>query len=680
MLQVIKKKNVSFEIFKLSDEERTKEFEILFNITPIVAENLNKTFNIYAESYFKRMRVSRFFDTATSSTLDLAITNMSIINPNHVFLVNQYPSSTNILVNFELLTNLKMVDQKGIYQYDFRGKGQHYLYGGATKSDEIVLFRNPKQFIDDYLAQIKFPNSAENKYLRDFIDSLFTTSTPVFTAYPLKLTLNRKIPAAMLRIKDEQLVELTSFVHFSKADSTLLLDYVDFSEDILINEIDQSFDDDLFEKLRILQESRIYLDFNANLYELTAKILSISESYGPALLDRVSVRHFALIAYLIYLNIHDDILHLNPENQIVAAFKSGKKGDSLLDYYIEFMILLFKVLFKMDYTKGSSASKIVKNIYSSFVQTVRKRLEFQLGRGSLIVPPDFCGYYQKRLKVDLSGKVERDSFAVILKYHLSIINDRVDQVLYKMRDQHILTFAYMGYKIGKNIPYYKWKEVSAKELYSYPRVNEHDLPIDTHGYTGPPETKLPLPDIDGAIRRLTVKTGTAYDMTTLSNFGLLKKKMVRDEKHNPKEFDRVSYYKLGIQFIRTSIIELIYAPSRRSDISYPRVFTQLEQIDRLHVFEHAIVLIRALLFDLLSSYPTDIIIPFIKEQLDLYDKYEILDYDIEYTRQKRLEQYEKRNAVFFSLTPEEKLLLGIDDLHGEERSSLLDRLILEKET
>lgn len=675
LAQVIKKKNSGLELFKMNDEERIKQFKIIFGIGDFIAENLNKAFNIYTADYFKMIKFTKFYLNPYIE-LNNALFILAELDPNHMFVVNQYPSVESVLVNFMVPVRLKIEPlKKGGEIWIRKASGQYYLRGAVIQCRNPLdnLFEvnikytvgEPNDFIDRYLDYIK--NNTVTLKIYHRLQEIFNREPIKLEPFPIKLDYKMKIPKAMLNTQTVALVDLTNLIRVHTLDSELLLEYNELSDEILENEISREFNEHIFDRLSILTENGLYINLDQfDKYELTSKILNISEPLDMAV-DRETIRDYALVAHLIYLNIHDNLLHINPNNSIVLSYTAEKPGQSLLDYYIDFMISLFKVLFHKNIKDGS---KVIKHIYMNFVQITRRNLTSKLSRAVMVIPQnDSCGLYNKYIESCVGPLREKKEFAELYALNMKLINEAENppKVQYYTWDSKVkLSRAYVS-RLSSLKKYYSFNETYGN--------NSRILGTANHIPTteAPTSEKSSLPDLITEFKTLRTKIGNYEGLDT---FGLFVKKMQRDEKHNPKIFNKISYYKSAIQFLKTSIIELIYTKRLGN---YAIHFKNINQIEGFVDPIQSSTKMRAYLFKLLETLPAGEIIMFLNDQKSLYDLYEILEYDVEYKKQKKLEQYEKRNNIFYNMTPEEKLLLGIDKLHGEERMNLLDRLVAEKE-
>jgi hypothetical protein len=689
MLQVVKRKDVGFELFKLTDPERIKEFSIVFGISERDAENHNKAFNIYMSYYFKLLRHRKFIQNPDID-LGQALVLIGDLDSDHLFIVDQYPTPENVLVTINSLVNLEVrgVDGKG--SYSCRNSGQFYLWGaritlhdyreGRSISSKVALRYHEKlTFIEDYLNLIKFPTEMMVD-LRKVLEEVEKIPDLV----PIHLNYKVSIPKAMILIRTVNLLVPVSVPAKYEDTDSLNLEATEFGTEILKNEVSQEYDEDLFVRLSTLEDSGVFQDLYAfNRYEMTAKILSISESYGVEILDRGMIRDCSLMAWLIYLNIHDDRLHLNPESDFVRNFKSNTKNPSLLEYYIEFIVLIFRTIFGIDYRKSD---KIIKNIYGTFIQTTRKKLVGKVAPGILIYPGGSCDLFLDELKTYIRSTGDRRGFREVQELHQLIFrnveefHDANRGIEYVPRQQTISIGRFYVKSISNVLDYYY--TFRAETTISLLGESAEVPPFEGLLASQDPG-KLPVSlSLGQEIQELEEKIGKGT-VDDLENFGLFLKKMKRDEKVNLKGFDSLNYYRTAIQFIKSSAIEFIYSLESpfRKDLRYPEIFHRLEEIERIPEPEQAARQMRAYFFELLrtSGKTPGEIIGFLKGQQEFFEYYDLLEYDLEYKRQKKLEQYEKRNNIYYNLTPEEKLLLGIDKLHGEERMSLLDRLVAQKE-
>lgn len=676
LAQVIKKKNSGLEMFKIGDEERIKQFKIIFNIDESTAENLNKAFNIYISEYFKMIKFMKFY-LNPHQDLNNVIFILSELDPKHKFVVNKYPSPSSVLVNFMVPTRLQIepLGVKGEKYSISKITGQYYLRGAiitclSTEDEEfeVTITYNPDDpngFIDNYLDYIK--NKTETLKKKNRILEILNRPPLIFEHKPMILNYVQKIPKSMLNITNVELLDIEKNIRVNGLDTELLLEYNVTSDEILANEISRDFNEYIFDRISTMIENKLYENLDTfDKYEITKRVLSNSETIILPV-DRNTIRDYVLISRLIYMNIHDGILKVNPNNTIVLTYKSGKSGQSLLEYYIDFMIFYYKIIFHKDI---KDAAKIIKNIYMSFTQTVRKSLISKISKTVMIIPFfDSCGLYNKYIESCIGPSEDKENYRELKKLNMMLINDadKHPEVQYYIWDyKQKLSRKYIS-KISSMKKYYSFDETpgdNARKLSNPIILSEAEIPekiTDT------------LPDLITEYRLLRLKVG---DYDGLDTFGLFVKKMQRDKTHNPKTFNKLSYYKSAIQFLKTSIVELIYTKKLGS---YATHFKNITLIENEKDVIKASINMRSYLFKVIEKLPSSEIITFLDDQKSLYDLYEILEYDVEYKKQKKLEQYEKRNNIYYNMTPEEKLILGIDKLHGEERINLLDRLIIEKE-
>lgn len=674
--QVIKKKSSGLELFKMNDDERIKQFKIVFDFPEYKAVELNKAFNMYAGSYFKMVKFVKFYNNPFID-LSNAVYILSELDPNHKFVVHQYPSKDTVLVNLMVPIRIQVESIGGSRPAFIRkATGQYYLKGAIiTLKDpsdrlfEVRIKYTEDSFIEEYLDYIKNPTKTNT--IRDNVLSILNREPMREESHPIKLDYEPKIPKAMLNSKTVAIIDLTKMVRVYSLISELLLEYNEVSDEVLSNEISRDYNEHIFERLSTLTEINLYDNLESfDKYELTSRILGISDTMDIPGIDRETIRDYSMISYLIYLNIHDGVLRVNPQNSIVVGFTSDKKGQSLLEYYIDFMISVFKLIFHKDI---SDSGKIIKNIYMNFVQLVRKPLNPKVTYSISTFPPSQCGLYNKFLEQEAGPNIEKGRFKDLMNLNIKLIEEaknrkNLTEVQYKVWDFRTKVSRSYVITVSSLHNYYSFTETPGNNGRVLGGGNPVILP-------GTPE-KIPLKetyDLATEIRKLRAKV-TRSDLET---FGLFKKKMTRDEKHNPKTFNRESYYKSAVQFLKTSVVELIYL---KKIGNYSSHFRNLQAIEYETNPEIASNKMRAYLFKLLSeNLKPDEINAFLDSQNELYSLYEILEYDVEYKKQKKLEQYEKRNMIYYNLTPEEKLLLGIDKLHGEERMNLLDRLVAEKE-
>ena len=430
MLQVVKRKDVGFELFKLTDPERIKEFSIVFGIPEKDAENHNKAFNIYMSYYFRLLRHRKFIQNPDVE-LGQALVLIGDLDPDHQFIVDQYPTPENSLVTINSLVNLEVRGLEGKGTYLCRNSGQFYLWGarvtlhdykgGNLISVKVILKYHEKlTFIEDYLNLIKFPGEIMNLDLRKILED----EEKIPELVPIHLNYKVSIPKAMILIRTINLLVPVAVPAKYEDTEGLNLEATEFGTEILKNEVSQEYDEDLFGRLVTLEDSGVFQDLYAfNRYEMTAKILSISESYGIEILDRGMIRDCSLMAWLIYLNIHDDRLHLNPESNFVRDFKSNIKNPSLLEYYIEFLVIIFRTIFGIDYRKSD---KIIKNIYGTFIQTTRKKLIGKIAPGILIYPGTSsasCGLFLEELETYIRSTGDRQGFRKLQEFHQLIFRN-----------------------------------------------------------------------------------------------------------------------------------------------------------------------------------------------------------------------------------------------------------------
>lgn len=660
MYQVIKKKSSSaLDIFKMTDEERIKEYMIVFDIPEQRAAEYNKVFNMYADTYFKQLRHVKFYQSPGTANLNTAIYNIAeLLDKTCKFHVDQYPSVGSVLVNFTgpVLLRIGTYERYSGGQYYLRGVEIPYLTMDDRRTS-LWLPYSDDNFIDNFLGYVKFPHKDTRSI--DLLKVKVFRKEPIYPIIPLKLDREIEIPKNMLILRRELIFTIKKLEKQVVREDTLRLEDDEYSTEIQSNEIGRDYDEGLFNRLITIYDSELYMDIRSiNIYELIGKILVIADG------DEIAIRDITTMAYLIYLNIHDDILHLNPTSPLVIKFRSSKKGTSLLEYYIEFMVAAYISIFGVNYR---SEQNTIKSIYSTFVQTVRKKPTFKFSRSVLITPNDYCGNYSKMLESYVVSGYDKKMYDTIQEIqHMLWDPERADSApSYIWNTKVKITRSYVS-KVSGGDPYFRSdlkvltdKGLKDGKVVPVDRGSAHDLP------------EIIISDY---LKPLIVKIGSGV-IPDIENFGLLKKKMARDEKNQPKTFSADSYQKTALQFLKTSLIELIHQKKEK----FADIYDLIGKIEIMPDTPVAVQAMRSLLFRELLALDADKIISFLKEQLQVYEYYKILEYDVEYKKQKKIEQYEKRNVVYYSLTPEEKIVLGIDQLHGEERINLLDRLVQERE-
>jgi len=618
------------------------------------------------DTYFDKTKILNFYYNAPRNIDDI-IYSIGKISKKVKVVVNDYPSSDTILVNIRTSSNVILVTVDNI-ELEFIGTGEYYLIGIELFNGNVFIkYENPEQLWEDVFNFIKYEDLSAESIRHNYLKRGLAHTLPQFPIIPNTITSKFIVPKSMMIKVREHLVAVTNVAAYTDFNDSLMLEFSEFSDEILENEIGQAEDMGMIDRIKQIIGAGIYLDLERmDIYALVSKILFIADINSSDYINEEIGKNLVLIAYLIYLHIHDDIIHINTENTYVKAFKSDEKGISIVEYYIIFMVQIYKSLFNINYTKYI---RDIKTVYGTFVQRIREKLKFKMTNSSLIFPLNSCGSYLKRIKLDLGQDYDAKLYQQVDGTLTAAFAG--NEISFKLRDQRTPAMRSYVKKLEKSRDRFRY--YPATDSIKITKVGK-----EFEQYNSPPSassiSSLSLQYGDKEVKTLRVKLGNIS--LDLDNFALMKRRMEREKKYAPDEYDESSYYRSAIMSIKTSMTEFVYLHKIGN---YVYFFKTLDMIEKIKNVKIALETIRGYFFSILLSFEDRAeIVRFLTEQADFYAKFDLLDYDLEYKKQKKLEQYERRNQIYYNLTPEEKMFLGLDKLTGSERTDVLDQLVAEK--